>query len=309
MLLVEIHFVMSTQPIEITGILPAATVPLAPPQADFLMCPPKLYDVTYVINPWMDGNIHASSQTRAAEQWQHLYEAVSRVATVHLVDPQPGSPDMVFTANAGLERNGTVVISSFFHSERQGEEQHFRQWFRNAGYTIREIPRSTPFEGEGDALFSTDGKRLWAGYGPRSLPTSHQALRDAWSIEVTPLHLIDPRFYHLDTCFAPLEGGYAMYFPEAFDRASLECLEAFYPIEKRIVVTQQDALRFACNAINVGRTIIMNEISRELADRLHFLGFEVIQIALSEFLKAGGAAKCLVMKLSPPSSSAHQHIV
>jgi N-dimethylarginine dimethylaminohydrolase len=300
MLLVEIHFVMSTQSIEITDILPAATAPLAPPQADFLMCPPKLYDVTYVINPWMTGNIHASSQTRAAEQWQHLYEAVSRVAIVHLVDPQPGSPDMVFTANAGLERNGTVVISSFFHPERQGEEQHFREWFRNAGYTIRDIPRSTPFEGEGDALFSTDGKRLWAGYGPRSLPSSHQALHDAWNIEVTPLHLIDPRFYHLDTCFAPLEGGYAMYFPQAFDRPSLESFEAFYPTEKRIVVTQQDALRFACNAINVGRTIIVNEISRELADRLHSLGFQVIQVVLSEFLKAGGAAKCLVMKLSPP---------
>jgi N-dimethylarginine dimethylaminohydrolase len=293
---------MSTQPIEVATIIPTAIAPLVTPQTDLLMCPPKLYDVTYVINPWMDGNIHASSQARAAEQWQRLYEAVSKLAVVHLVEPQPGSPDMVFTANAGLERNGTVVISSFFHPERQSEEQHFREWFRKSGYAIRDIPRSTAFEGEGDALFSTDGKRLWAGYGPRSLPSSQHALRAAWNIEVTPLHLIDPRFYHLDTCFAPLEGGYAMYYPEAFDRASVKSIEAFYPIEKRILVTQQDALRFACNAINIGRTIIVNEISRELADRLESLGFQVVQVALSEFLKAGGAAKCLVMKLSPPLS-------
>jgi ornithine--oxo-acid transaminase len=293
---------MSTQPIDIAAALPTDAASFVPTQTDLLMCPPKLYDVAYVINPWMDGNIHASSQARAAEQWQRLYKAVSKLAVVHLIEPQPGSPDMVFTANAGLERNGTVVISSFFHPERQGEEQHFREWFRKSGYTIRDVPRSTPFEGEGDALFSTDGKRLWAGYGPRSLFSSHHALRDAWNIEVVPLHLIDPRFYHLDTCFAPLEGGYAMYFPEAFDRASLESIEAFYPVEKRILVTQQDAVNFACNAINIGHTIIVNEISRELADRLESLGFQVVQVILSEFLKAGGAAKCLVMKLSPPLS-------
>jgi N-dimethylarginine dimethylaminohydrolase len=287
---------MSTQPIE----LAAAVPPIAALRPTFLMCPPKLYDVTYIINPWMTGNIHASSQARAAGQWQRLYKAVSEIAEVQLIAPQPGSPDMVFTANAGLERDGIVVLSSFFHPERQGEEQHFRAWFREAGYTIRDIPRSTPFEGEGDALFSTDGTRLWAGFGPRSLITSHQALRDAWNIEVTALHLIDPRFYHLDTCFAPLEGGYAMYYPEAFDHDSIEKIEAFYPPEKRIIVAADDALRFACNVINVDHTIILNKISRELGSQLESRGFHVVQIALSEFLKAGGAAKCLVMKLTPP---------
>jgi ornithine--oxo-acid transaminase len=262
------------------------------------MCPPTLYDVDYVINPWMAGNVHASSRTRAAEQWQRLYEAVSKIARVELVEPEPGSPDMVFTANAGLERNGIVAISSFFHPERQGEEPYFRRWFRQAGYTLVDIPRATPFEGEGDALFSTDGRCLWAGHGPRTALSSHRALRDTWSIPVVPLHLIDPRFYHLDTCFAPLEGGYVMYFPDAFDHLSLHRIEAYYSPEKRIIVREADAICFACNAINVGRTIVLNKISGKLSSELEHLGFKVIQVELTEFLKAGGAAKCLVMKLS-----------
>jgi ornithine--oxo-acid transaminase len=264
------------------------------------MCPPTLYDVNYVINPWMAGNVHASSNARAVEQWQHLYKAVSNIANVELVEPQPGSPDMVFTANAGLERDGTVVVSSFFHPERQGEEPHFRRWFREAGYTIVDIPPATPFEGEGDALFSADGTLLWVGYGPRTVSSSHNALRKVWNIEVTSLHLIDPRFYHLDTCFAPLEDGYIMYFPEAFDQPSIAKIEAFYSPEKRIIVGEADAVCFACNAINVDHTIILNQISRELSTQLESRGFNVVQIALSEFLKAGGAAKCLVMKLDPP---------
>ena len=294
----ETLLTMSTQPIEVAASFPTA---VTNSNATFLMCPPKLYDVNYVINPWMAGNVHASSRNRAAEQWQRLYEAVSRIAEVKLIDPEPGSPDMVFTANAGLERNGIVAISSFFHSERQGEEPHFRRWFVEAGYRVLDIARATPFEGEGDALFSTDGTRLWAGHGPRTAPASHQALRDAWNIEVTPLHLVDPRFYHLDTCFAPLEGGYAMYFPEAFDRSSVAAIEAFYAPEKRIVVEEKDAVCFACNAINVGRSIILNRISRELEAQLEAKEFEVVQVELSEFLKAGGAAKCLVMRLNPPT--------
>jgi ornithine--oxo-acid transaminase len=209
---------------------------------------------------------------------------------------------MVFTANAGLEHRGIVAISSFFHRERQGEEPHFRHWFRQAGYTIVDIARNTPFEGEGDALFSTDGRCLWAGYGLRTVPSSHSILGKTWGIPVSSLHLVDPRFYHLDTCFAPLEGGYVMYFPDAFDYLSLYRIEAFYPPEKRIIIREADAVSFACNAINVGRTIILNKISTKLSDQLEQLGFDVIQVELTEFLKAGGAAKCLVMKLSRQSS-------
>ncbi len=264
----------------------------------FLMCPPKLYDVNYVINPWMAGNVHASSRVRAAEQWQRLSEAVAQVADVVLVEPEPGSPDMVFTANAGLERNGTVVLSRFFHTERQGEEQHFRRWFQKAGYTVLGIPRETPFEGEGDALFAIEGTLLWAGYGARTFYSSHRYLSEVWGIEVVSLHLIDSRFYHLDTCFAPLEYGYVMYYPQAFDEVSIKKIEAHYPTDKRILVSEADALRFACNVIDVDGTVILNEISGELRDQLKALEFQVIQVPLGEFLKAGGAAKCLVMKLS-----------
>ena len=262
-----------------------------------LMCAPTLYDVSYVINPWMAGNVHHSSRELAMEQWQRLYEAVRLIAGVALIEPKPGSPDMVFTANAGLQREGMVVLSSFFHEERQGEEAHFKQWFLEAGYQVVELPREIAFEGEGDALFSADGSTLWVGYGPRTSLASHDLLRGVWPVEVRSLHLIDPRFYHLDTCFALLAGDFVLYYPLAFDAESLKSIEAVYPAEKRIVVEEADAVRFACNAILSGTTIILNTVSRSLASSLESKGFQLVQLELSEFLKAGGAAKCLVMQL------------
>ncbi len=113
----------------------------------FLMCPPDLYEVSYVINPWMAGNVHASSKREAARQWEQLRCAISRFARIELVQPQPGSPDMVFTANAGLVRHGVVALSRFLHPERQGEEPHFGKWFGDSGFAVREMPRSTTVRG------------------------------------------------------------------------------------------------------------------------------------------------------------------
>jgi hypothetical protein len=85
----------------------------------FLMCSPDHYDVDYVINPWMEGNVHKSSRDRAIEQWNRLFHIIKEHATVDLVKPQIGVPDMVFTANAGLVLGDNVVLSRFFHKERQ----------------------------------------------------------------------------------------------------------------------------------------------------------------------------------------------
>jgi len=262
------------------------------------MCPPTLYDVNYVINPWMAGNVSRSSRRKATRQWESLHAALTSVARVELLEQQAGSPDMVFTANAGLVRKGVVALSRFLHAERQGEEPHFRKWFDDCGFALRELPPALPFEGEGDALFEADDSRLWAGHGMRSRRASHDYLWATWGVEVLSLQLIDPRFYHLDTCFCPLFGGYLLYYPEAFDAESQAKIASRYDGSKLIAVSASDALRFACNAINVGKTIILNEVSPELLSALQGYGFNVIQVALTEFLRAGGAAKCLVLRLS-----------
>jgi hypothetical protein len=72
------------------------------------------------------------------------------------------------------------------------------------------------------------------------------------------------------------------------------------PAEKRLVVAEADALAFACNAVNVGRTVILNQASAPLRQHLEARGFSVLETPLTEFLKAGGAAKCLTQRLDEP---------
>lgn len=286
---------------------PAATFRNTPsPHFDrptYLMCAPQWYGVDYVINPWMAGNLHRSSRDRAFAQWRSLHEALRRVADVRLLQPRAGSPDMVFVAHTALVQDGVAAISSFAHPQRQAEEQPLRTWFREAGFLLWDTPRQTAFEGEGDALFDEAGHQLWAAHGVRTCHHAHSHIAAAWHVPVQSLHLVDPRFYHLDLCFAPLCGGYLLYYPAAFDPASLARIEAAFPADKRIAVSEREATCFACNVINIGRHIIASALSPDLHQRLERRGFGVTEVDLSEFLRGGGSAKSLALRLSNQGST------
>jgi N-dimethylarginine dimethylaminohydrolase len=264
----------------------------------YLMCPPEWYDVDYVINPWMAGNLHQPSRDTAFMQWKNLYQELQRIADVRLLHAREGSPDMVFVAHAALVQHGVAAVSSFTHPQRQTEEQHVRRWLQDAGFLLWATPRETSFEGEGDALFDANGGHLWAAHGVRTCKISHRHVADAWHTRVTSLHLVDPRFYHLDLCFAPLSGGYLLYFPEAFDALSRGKIEALYGADKRIAVNELEATQFGCNVINIGRDILMGGVESNLAERLTEKGFDVTELQLSEFQRGGGSAKALALRLS-----------
>ena len=262
-----------------------------------LMCPPDHYGVDYVINPWMQGQLGRIDRACARRQWDRLRQVLSAGAEIVLVEAQPGLPDMAFTANAGMARNSVVVVSRFRSPERQREEPFFRTWFEHNGFSIAPWPQEVFFEGAGDALFDHGRNLIWSGCGFRSDAAAASLLAKTFDRESIPVRLIDPRFYHLDTCLCPLAGGWLMYYPAAIDTASREEIRRRVPEEKRIAVSEADALQFACNAVELDGRVIMNGASQELQARLRAAGFTPVLTPLSEFLKAGGTAKCLTLKL------------
>lgn len=266
----------------------------------FLMCPPEYFTVVYVINPWMHGNLRKIDNAVARQQWRALYDILSDRATVRLVLPQPGSPDMVFTANAGLVKGRDFIVSRFRYPERQYEEPYFADWFMDRGYDVALMPRDVPFEGAGDALFDRGEERLWTAHGHRSISAARDVLAARLAVEVVTLKLVDTRFYHLDTCFCPLEGGFLMYYPPAFDEESRALIEARVPAARRIPIDEEDALAFACNAVNIDSTVVVNRATAAFVKALAAKKFEVVQTPLSEFMKAGGSAKCLTLRLDEP---------
>ncbi len=269
-------------------------------QSRFLMCPPTFFGVEYVINPWMEGQIHATNVELARTQWIQLSALLQQQAKVISLPAVPGLPDLVFTANAAVIFRRTAVVSTFRFAERQPESPHFASWLEADGFQVRTLPPDVFLEGAGDALLDRSEDLLWLGHSQRSDVRAKEYLENILGIEVQPLRLCNPTFYHLDTCFCPLEQGLLLYYPGAFDDEGNAAIEARVPASRRISVPALDAGGFACNAVNLGRTIILNHASQELIETLTSFGFEVTCTPLSEFIRAGGAAKCLSLRLDEP---------
>jgi N-dimethylarginine dimethylaminohydrolase len=266
-----------------------------------LMCPPDHFEVDYVINPWMDGHAGSLDRALARAQWDALRAAIAECAEVVLLEPVPGLPDLVFTANAGFVHGRRAVPSHFMPHERRPEEPVLRGWFEAAGFDVKVLPDNVAFEGAGDALIDRGGPWLWAGHGFRTEIEAHDYLRRWFDLEVVSVRLVDPRFYHIDTCLCPLDGGYLLYHPPAFDAASRAEIERRVPRHKRFPVSIENAGHFACNAVNIGERIFMHRARGALVETLEASGFRVTQLGLSEFLKAGGSAKCLTLRLTEPA--------
>ena len=263
------------------------------------MCPPTYYTIAYEINPWMRLSRQVT-HARAIRQWQKLYQLLTQQLKlrVELLRPVKALPDLVFTANAGLVVGRTWIRSNFRHPERQGEERVIERYARRRGFRLVRLPRAFNFEGEGDALFV--GQTLFFGFRFRSDAAAHEPLGRLLRCRVLPLELVDRRFYHLDTCFCPLSATSALWYPEAFDRYGRRVIERWVP--DPIAVSRADALRFCCNAIVANHTVILHQgISSALRSRMRRRGLTCREMDLSEFLKAGGSAKCLVLRLGQRS--------
>lgn len=274
-----------------------------PTQPRILMCPPDHYGIEYEINPWMNRSLGAV-RALAFRQWEQLRDTlVSLGVTIEQLTPRPGLPDLVFTANAGLVFHQRFLSSRFRHEVRAKESPVFDEWFASHGFTVEHLPEHSYHEGAGDALFC--GESLFAGYRTRSDATAHQWVAKSFDVRVLPLELVNTRFYHLDTCFCPLAPGEAIYFPDAFDAYGRKVLTTHVP--KLIPVVESEAHRFGCNAVVVGKTIVHNSQCPQLAADLERAGYRSIEVELDEFLKAGGSAKCLTLRLDGEEAAAWKY--
>jgi N-dimethylarginine dimethylaminohydrolase len=257
---------------------------------ELLLCPPDYYGIEYEINPWM--SVARGADTAIVqEQWKQLHATLSKLNKVHLIPPQPRLPDMVFTANAGLTVGRRFIPSNFRHKERAGEQPFFAKWMEQHGYEVDWLPEKLYFEGEGDALFGKDV--LFCGYKFRSDIQSHRAIAEMLSCLAISVELVDPRFYHLDTCFCPLPDGGGFWFPDAFDEYGQRAIREH--VTDLIDVAPEEAMHFSCNAVVIDRDIVLPEGAPQLVTKLQERGYRCHALPMSEFIKAGGACKCLTM--------------
>jgi len=276
-----------------------------------MMVAPSHYEVSYVINPWMQPGAWGSDPEA------HLREAAAASAALHIaleaagaevsiLPGVPGLPDMVFPANAAVVLNRRALVARFACPERRGEEAHFLAAFealraRGLLDVVEHYPQGVFQEGAGDAIWD-DGRQLfWAGFGQRSEHASLAITEDFFDVPLVALELVSPRFYHLDTCFLSLSGGEVLYYPPAFSDEGKATIAAVAGRENVILAQDEDAAGFCVNAVNIGRHIVMARPPQRLADELTERGYSVTGVDLDPFILSGGGAYCMTLRLDRES--------
>jgi len=264
----------------------------------FLVCPPTHYAISYDINPWMTRNVgYAAPEAR--RQWDRFVETLLCAGDVALVEVEANEhvPDLVFTANAALISGNLAIVSSFRYPERRREQGIFRAALARAGLATTYL-RQTYFEGAGDALFDRVRPLCYAGYGWRTERSATLQLQEIVGCRVLPLLLVDERFFHLDTALCPLASGHVLAYMDAFSPHAQTLLRRAVEPGYLIEVGMDDALALACNAVEVGTdALVLHSASRSLRERLHDAGYRVFCTELDEFIRAGGSAKNLTLRL------------
>ena len=277
-------------------------LPTLPRPERVLLTTPTYYDVEYVINPHMTDHVGTVNAAAALQQWKALratYQALDVSPTI--VNGQPGLPDMVFCANQTLpfllpDTNERGVILSRMHAaERADEVPHYADAFEADGYRVEALPfdEDLTFEGMGDAIWHPGRFLLWGGYGVRTQPSAYEAIAEILDVPIVLLELQDPDYYHLDTCFCPLDPEHALIAPAAFDDNGRALIDALFDT---VIEAPDDEARhqFACNAhCPNGTHVLIQEGCDDTVDRLRREGFRPVELDTSEFLKAGGSVFCL----------------
>jgi ornithine aminotransferase len=276
-------------------------------RAHLMMSAPDFFEVSYRINPWMDPGQWSVAAERLAREartgWLELKRTYERLgARVDVQPPQRGLPDMVFTANAGLVLDRKAMLARFLCRERQGEEPHDRAFFeaqraRGAIDAIVEPPAGLYFEGAGDAIWDRMRGVLWTGYGQRSSREMQYALAEAFAVPTIGLELIDPRFYHLDTCFCVLARGDILWYRPALAPAAQALVQELVGPERLIEASDEDAHHLAVNSVCLGTDVVLCYASEALRAELIRRGYRPHVVPLESFNRAGGAAYCLTLRL------------
>jgi N-dimethylarginine dimethylaminohydrolase len=262
------------------------------PGRRYLMSPPEHFEVTYAINAWMDPAGPVDREL-AVKQWQRLRETLVELGhTVYTLDPAPGLPDLVYTANGGFVLDGIAYGARFRHWQRAPEAALHRRWYERHG--ARFVAPTEVNEGEGDLVWT--GDRILAGHGFRTAPAAHDELRRVFGRPVVPLRLVDPRFYHLDTALGVLDGtGRVAYFPAAFSAGSQAVLRDLFP--DAVLADEEDATGFGLNLVSDGRHVVLNAEATGMLGKLAAAGYTPVPVELSELKKGGGSVKCCVLEL------------
>lgn len=266
----------------------------------------------FAINAYMDDSVPVDVEQAQTEHQAIRHALEDAGVEVVQVKPPHGCQDGVYTANWGLCRGDTVVLSAL-PNKRQAEEPYAADVLSRLGKRLVYVPKGLKFSGQGDALACSD--YLFIGSNYRTDTAVHDFLGKELGFRVIGLQTVpntdskgqpvinavtgwpDSFFYDIDLALAVISPQLIAWCPKAFTPESQAKIHAINDLEK-IEVSYDEAVKgFACNLVSTGETVIMSANAPELKKALETRGLKTITPQISELAKGGGYIRCTTLTL------------
>jgi N-dimethylarginine dimethylaminohydrolase len=252
-----------------------------------VMSAPDYFSIQYSINPWMNTD-NQVDKVRAKKQWHQLKQAYQDLGLeIFEIPPSTSFPDLVFTTDHGVWIHDTFYLSNFRYPERKGEQNLTIPWYQRQQIKTLAIPSLCYMEG-GDILVHHN--KIYLGYGFRTSQDTTTYLHNTTRLPVVDLELVNENFYHLDTCFLPINQDTAFYYPPAFTAEGITALKNNFA--NLVPLSDLESNNFGCNSVIIGQKILCQP-NPTFEEKIRTLGYNPITLEMSEFNKSGGGIHCL----------------
>ena len=247
----------------------------------------------------------------ALEQHKYVIKNLSRNVN-YIINPTEKSnniPDIVFIANGGLSLprlpEPVILLPWMKYSQRKNELLYLMEIYIDLNIKMIEFPGSdsAPYEGAAESKWFNNGELLVIGYGYRctkeSVKLIKALLKDIYtSYGVTPPIILSfeiqkPDYYHLDLAALVLNQTDCVIHDDAIKPKDLLRLRKYINVQ-----TIKSSDKFCLNSIVDGDNLLTHTLSKTTRKILQELsGKNIIECDVSEFEKAGGGVRCLVLDI------------
>lgn len=262
-----------------------------------LMCKPtylKPVPINEIAKKWQDTTLDVKKLEAEHELMVKAYE--DNGVEVVLLDIDPRMTNSVFARDfGGCIREG-CIFGKFKESIRFFEGGQYRKKIEELGVPIVAECKEGLFEG-GDFTF-LDDNTLVIGMVARSNQKGVEEIQEqlskyGYKVIGVPC---DEKYLHLDLCFNMVDEKLALAYREALPDEFLKLLDEM-EIET-IDVPAESIFELGCNVQALGSKRVISLKQNKFAnDEMRKRGIKVIEIDITEIVKAGGGPHCMTFPL------------
>lgn len=243
---------------------------------------------------WKDTTMDVEKMREEHQAFVNAYERAG--VEVEFLDADEERPNAVFARDFGGCVKEGYILGNFKLKMREKEHVDYQKRMEGLGIPMIGEVKEGLFEG-GDFMFMNEH---WIAVGMADR-TNEKGLEELKAIleplgyEVTGVPL-DPRYLHLDMCFNLVDEHLAVAYYDGLPKEFQELLKA-RGIEI-IEVPEESIFLHGCNLQALGDHRVMSlKQNQTVNEALRARGMEVVELDVTEILKAGGGPHCMTFPL------------